>query len=110
MGWDPSMSTKGCDVCGQTVEGWIGTYDDCIEKAYTLKIKFDKFATQFDRLISQGNELVEGLKSIGINQSADQMKFYLLNRMQNFVDGAEIFEFESIENALKEIIGEDEDE
>lgn len=108
MGFDPSKSVTSCNCCGKTIEAWINICDDCIEKAYLLQTKFDKFTTKFCRLISEGEELVKDLEKIGIN--ANQMKYYLLERMSNFRDGYEMFQFENIEEAIKEIIGGDEEE
>lgn len=107
MNWDPSMATTSCQCCGRGIEAWISICEDCEEKASLIATKYDKFKTQFERLIRQGEELHEELREINILQEAQQFKFYLLNRMQNFLDGNEIFEFDSIDKQLKEIIGEE---
>lgn len=107
MNWDPSMATTSCSACGKTVEAWINTCEDCVEMADTLLEAFNSFVSRFNDLIEDGNNIAKDLKSIGIERDAIQMESYLLRRMQAFSNGNELFTFNSIQNKLKEIVGEE---
>lgn len=108
MSWDPSQSTSSCNVCGRGIEAWIDICDNCIEESESLLQEFNKFASKFEELIGDGRDIAERLRRIGINGSANQMEGYLLNRMENFLNGYEMFKFDEVNKKLMEIIGEEE--
>jgi hypothetical protein len=71
--------------------------------------QFNQYVNQVQELTYEGKEIIRELESLGLNQEAYQMKYYFTNRLQNFLDGNEILEFENVRESLLDII-ETEDE
>jgi hypothetical protein len=111
MGWDPSMATTSCRICGCCIEAWIETCEECeekeTEKAETLLKEFNTFQNKFEELIGEGRDIADRLEYFRYKGTAERFRLYLLNRMEGFLNGWEMFKLDEISGALKEFIGEE---
>jgi hypothetical protein len=64
------------------------------------------FVEKFRDLYEDARNLADSLKMVDLNRESEQMKLYLVNRMESFLEGREMFKFENLEKELKEILVE----
>lgn len=81
-----------------------------IEDAIEVLADLEGFVEKFRDLYEDARNLSDMLKIVHLNRESEQMKMYLVRRMESFLDGNEMFKFESVEKELKDIIGEEEEE
>lgn len=112
MNWDPSMATTTCRKCGCCIEAWISICEECeereVEEAKILLQEFNQFRDKFEELIGDGRDIAARLENNhGESTTAERFRSYLLNRMENFLEGGEMFHLEEVGECLKDIIGEE---
>lgn len=106
------MTKYSCPGCGEEIDINLDMCDECMEReineAKILLQEFNEFERKFEELVGDGRDIADRLgNNFGYKTTAERFRLYLLNRMENFFRGGEMFQTQEIRDALVEFIGEE---